>query len=195
MGGWGGGGGCRASAQARYKGRLRSSGVSVASAAGSMAMRGARRGVRRGGAGGAAAWRCWTFVPDFSYRAPGPARVFAFRSQNASRRRPPVGPLGEVKLKGKYLSITIHRSENELDESETPRPFPHLKRKASEIYLRVKAPTLHPGVLDIRGRSDFSRFDPRPERPHFSNFGPPAERRPFFVERRPFCETPPAVGL
>ena len=63
------------------------------------------------------------------------------RVQNASRRRPPVGPLGEVKLKGKYLSITIHRSENELDESETPRPFPHLKRKASEIYLRVKAPT------------------------------------------------------
>ena len=26
----------------------------------------------------------------------------------------------------------------------------------------------HPGVLDIRGRSDFSRFDPRPERPHFT---------------------------
>jgi hypothetical protein len=46
----------------------------------------------------------------------------------------------------------------------------------------------HPGVLDVRGRSDFSRFDPRPERPRFSNFGPPAERRPF-------CETPPAVGL
>ena len=34
----------------------------------------------------------------------------------------------------------------------------------------------HPGVLDIRGRSAFSRFDPRPERPHFSNFGPPADR-------------------
>jgi len=50
----------------------------------------------------------------------------------------------------------------------------------------------HPGVLDVRGRSDFSRFDPRLERPRFSNFGPPAERRPFFVERRPFCETPPA---
>jgi hypothetical protein len=33
----------------------------------------------------------------------------------------------------------------------------------------------HPGVVDVRGRSDFSRFDPRPERPHFSNFGPPAE--------------------
>ena len=53
----------------------------------------------------------------------------------------------------------------------------------------------HPGVVDVRGRSDFSRFDPRPERPHFSNFGPPVERRPFFVERRPFCEMPPAVGL
>ena len=26
------------------------------------------------------------------------------------------------------------------------------------------------------GPSDFSRFDPRPERPHFSNFGPPAEQ-------------------
>ena len=33
---------------------------------------------------------------------------------------------------------------------------------------------VHPGVLDVRGRSDFSRFDSRPERPHFSNFGPPA---------------------
>ena len=32
----------------------------------------------------------------------------------------------------------------------------------------------HPGELDVRGRSDFSRFDPRPKRPHFSNFGPPA---------------------
>ena len=38
----------------------------------------------------------------------------------------------------------------------------------------------HPGVVDIRGRRDFSRFDPSPEEgPHFSNFGPPAERRPF----------------
>ena len=51
------------------------------------------------------------------------------------------------------------------------------------------------GTRDVRGRSDFSRFDPRPEGPRFSNFGPPAERRPFFVERRSFCETPPAVGL
>ena len=40
----------------------------------------------------------------------------------------------------------------------------------------------HPGVLDIRSRRDFSRFDPsRPGRPHFSKSGPP-------VERRPFCE-------
>ena len=37
----------------------------------------------------------------------------------------------------------------------------------------------HQGVVDVRGRTDFSRFDPRPERPHFSNFGPPAERRLF----------------
>ena len=36
----------------------------------------------------------------------------------------------------------------------------------------------HPGVVDIRGRSDFSRFDPRPERPHFSDFGPPIVHRP-----------------
>ena len=28
-------------------------------------------------------------------------------------------------------------------------------------------------------RRDFNRFDSRPGRPHFSNFGPPAERRPF----------------
>ena len=25
----------------------------------------------------------------------------------------------------------------------------------------------HPGEVDVRGRSDFGRFDPRPERPHF----------------------------
>ena len=49
----------------------------------------------------------------------------------------------------------------------------------------------HPGVLDIRGRSDFSRFDPRPERPHFSNFGPRPRSEDlflwsedFFVRRR-----------
>ena len=34
----------------------------------------------------------------------------------------------------------------------------------------------HPGVVDVRDGSDFSRFYPRPERPHFSNFGPPTER-------------------
>jgi hypothetical protein len=28
-------------------------------------------------------------------------------------------------------------------------------------------------VVDVRGRSDFSSFNLRPERPHFSNFGPP----------------------
>ena len=39
--------------------------------------------------------------------------------------------------------------------------------------------TVHGGVVDVRGRPDFSRFDPRPGRPHFSNFGPPTERRPF----------------
>ena len=35
------------------------------------------------------------------------------------------------------------------------------------------------GIVDIRSRRDFSRFDRRPERPHFSNFGPPAVGRPF----------------
>ena len=31
----------------------------------------------------------------------------------------------------------------------------------------------HPGVLDIRGRRDFSRFDPSPPgRPHFRLFNP-----------------------
>ena len=35
------------------------------------------------------------------------------------------------------------------------------------------------GPGDVRDRSDFySRFDPRLERPHFSNVGPPTERRP-----------------
>ena len=31
---------------------------------------------------------------------------------------------------------------------------------------------MHGGVLGVRGRPDFSRFDPRPGRSHFSNFGP-----------------------
>ena len=35
-------------------------------------------------------------------------------------------------------------------------------------------------IVDVRGWSDFSRFDPRPERPHFSNFGPPAQSEVFF---------------
>ena len=30
---------------------------------------------------------------------------------------------------------------------------------------------MHGGVLGVRGRPDFSRFDPRPGRSHFSNFG------------------------
>jgi len=35
----------------------------------------------------------------------------------------------------------------------------------------------HPGVLDVRSRRDFSRFDPSPEeRPHLSNFGVRARR-------------------
>ena len=72
--------------------------------------------------------------------------------------------------------------------------FPHCNLKLTDFY-QPSQPRTPGGVVDVRGRSDFSRFDPRPERPHFSNFSPPAERRPFFVERRPFCETPPAVGL
>ena len=37
----------------------------------------------------------------------------------------------------------------------------------------------------------------RREAPHFSNFGPPARSEDvddLFVERRPFCETPPALS-
>ena len=49
----------------------------------------------------------------------------------------------------------------------------------SEERRRRAIPYEHPGVLDVRGRRDFSRFDPRPGKPHFSNFGPAAERRPF----------------
>ena len=36
------------------------------------------------------------------------------------------------------------------------------------------------GVVGVRNRRDFSIFDPHPGRPHFSNFGPPAERGHFF---------------
>ena len=38
-----------------------------------------------------------------------------------------------------------------------------------------------PGVLDIRGRRDFSRFDPSPGRPHFSKSGPPVDAKTFFI--------------
>ena len=67
-----------------------------------------------------------------------------------------------------------------LFDPPAPRPIP---RKLCTLLegseLRCRVPVVrswHPGELDVRGRSDFSRFDPRPERPHFSNFGPPAER-------------------
>jgi hypothetical protein len=50
-------------------------------------------------------------------------------------------------------------------------------RSAEWEHGRPLGPS-HPGVLDVRGRSDFSRFDPRPKRPQISNFGPPTERRP-----------------
>jgi hypothetical protein len=52
-------------------------------------------------------------------------------------------------------------------------------RQTSVLHrFGIKKLKAHPGVVGVRGRSDFSRFDPRPERLHFSNFGPPAERRP-----------------
>ena len=42
----------------------------------------------------------------------------------------------------------------------------------------------HPGVLDVRGRPHFSRFDPRPGTPHFSTFGRLAEQRPFCESKK-----------
>jgi hypothetical protein len=52
-------------------------------------------------------------------------------------------------------------------------------RRSYNGWRRWRPQLARPGVLDyVRGRSNFSRFDPRPERPHFSNFGPPTERRP-----------------
>ena len=74
--------------------------------------------------------------------------------------------------------------------------------------LRQKG-TVHQGEVDVRGRPDFSRYltlvgspggAARPDgsgRPHFSNFALLVRPRSedLFVERRPFCETPPAVVL
>ena len=98
------------------------------------------------------------------------------------------GQLATTVVAVQEVDALIHRSYFK------PHPTPPLSPQ-SELTSQPEPPLRHPGVLDIRGRSDFSRFDPSPERPRFSNFGPPAERRPFFVERRPFCEMPPAVGL
>ena len=55
--------------------------------------------------------------------------------------------------------------------------FPHCNLKLTDFY-QPSQPRTPGGVVDVRGRSDFSRFDPRPERPHFSNFSPPTEQRP-----------------
>ena len=45
-------------------------------------------------------------------------------------------------------------------------------------------PQRHRGVLEIRGRRDFGRFDPSPgEAPHFSKSGPPPSRARGAVER------------
>ena len=62
-------------------------------------------------------------------------------------------------------------------ELPPPSPLHVLQRRGKPINWRLGL--VRRGVVDVRGRADFSRFDPRPERPHFSNFGPPAERRPF----------------
>ena len=100
----------------------------------------------------------------------------------------------QSKVGGLFLSL-LKDSKQPPFSAHFFRPFHPLFLFHVFLFFSRHLHYMHPGVLDIRGRSDFSRFDPRPERPHFSNFGPPAERRPFFVERRPFCETPPAVGL
>ena len=57
-------------------------------------------------------------------------------------------------------------------------------KKTNSCEMKRKQQISHRGVVDVRGCPDFSRFDPRPERSHFSNFGLPAERRPF-------CENSP----
>ena len=69
------------------------------------------------------------------------------------------------------------------------------RSRSAQAAGRPLARRAAPGGTRRKGSVGLYRFDPRPKRPHFSNFGPPAERRPFFVERRPFCETLPAVGL
>ena len=51
-------------------------------------------------------------------------------------------------------------------------------------YLAAISP---PGEVDVKDRSDFSRFEPRPGRPHFSNFGPPPRgAKTFLPEVREF---------
>jgi hypothetical protein len=51
-----------------------------------------------------------------------------------------------------------------------------LRASAQRVRSSVNVPQSPGGsTVDVRGRSDFSRFDPRARRrPHFSNFGPPA---------------------
>ena len=44
-------------------------------------------------------------------------------------------------------------------------------KKTNSCEMKRKQQISHRGVVDVRGCPDFSRFDPRPERSHFSNFG------------------------
>ena len=51
-------------------------------------------------------------------------------------------------------------------------------------------------VVDVRGRADFSGFDPRPERPTLVTLvRPRSDPKTFFVEGKTFCETPPAADF
>jgi hypothetical protein len=63
------------------------------------------------------------------------------------------------------ITIPPPIQQDQIKQQRLTRPNNKRKgKKTGDAYAR------HPGVLDVRGRSDFSRFDPRPERPRFSNF-------------------------
>ena len=56
---------------------------------------------------------------------------------------------------------------------------PNTPSRCHAVISLFSSPPRARGVVDVRGGTDFSRFDPRPPgRPHSSNFDPPAEQRP-----------------
>ena len=136
--------------------------------------------------------------PTFAAYPYLPTAVLATRSWRAAHRTPQLTASGESIVSSLAPRVrSFARARCELDHFRKKEHARHGWESLPSLPASKGAtcssahdderrgtravPCRHPGVVDVRGGSDFSRFDPRPERPHFSNFGPPTERRPGVV--------------